>query len=175
MKMEPYSTQYLTLSILPKNANYTIRWTSGNERIATVLGTGGTLFSPNMQVTRGQAVAFLWRAAGRPTPTLKENPFKDVKQGDYYYEAVLWAVQQGIAAGTSATTFAPNATLNYDQLLAFLCRANGGYSGGTEWSALAVIWAQSHGLLDGLPGTFKAGAACPRSDVVYFLWKNYLG
>ena len=138
-------------------------------------GTGGTLFSPNMQVTRGQAVAFLWRAAGRPTPTLTENPFTDVKKGDYYYEAVLWALQQGIGYGTSATTFAPNATLNHDQLLAFLCRANGGYAGGDNWSDLAVSWARERGLLSGIPGTFKANGPCPRSDVVYYLWKNYVG
>ena len=136
-------------------------------------GTGGSNFSPDMSVTRGQAVTFLWRAAGQPKAAASVNPFTDVAAGAYYYEAVLWAVQQGITNGTSDTTFSPDNQLNRDQLLTFLCRANGGYAGGANWSQLAVDWANARGLLAGIPGTFVANSACPRSDVVYYLWKNY--
>ena len=138
-------------------------------------GTGGSTFSPDMTVTRGQAVTFLWRAAGQPKVSLTNNPFTDVIAGAYYYDAVLWAVQQGITNGTSETTFGPDLPLHRDQLLTFLCRANGGYAGGADWSSLAVNWATSRGLLAGIPGTFVAGGDCPRSDVVYYLWKNYNG
>ena len=93
-------------------------------------GTGGNSFSPDMSVTRGQAVTFLWRAAGQPKSTIAVNPFTDVIAGAYYYDAVLWAVQQGITNGTSDTAFSPDLQLNRDQLLTFLCRANGGYAGG---------------------------------------------
>ena len=95
--------------------------------------------------------------------------------GAYYYDAVLWAVQQGITLGTSDTTFIPDMPLHRDQLLTFLCRANGGYAGGDDWSNLAVNWASTRGLLAGVPGTFVAAGDCPRSDVVYYLWKNYIG
>ena len=136
-------------------------------------GTGGSNFSPDMIVNRGQAVTFLWRAAGQPKITAASNPFTDVSAGSYYYDAVLWAVQQGITNGTTATTFSPDAPLHRDQLLTFLCRANGGTAGGADWSKQAVDWANARGLLAGIPGTFTAAGDCPRSDVVYYLWKNY--
>ena len=138
-------------------------------------GTGGGNFSPNMTVTRAQAVTFLWRAAGQPKHTLAVNPFTDVIAGSYYYDAVLWAVQQGITNGTSDTRFSPDRELRRDQLLTFLCRANGGYAGGADWSQLAVDWANSCGLLSGVPDAFVADSLCPRCDVVYYLWKNYNG
>ncbi|MBQ6947241.1 MAG: S-layer homology domain-containing protein, partial [Clostridia bacterium] len=72
-------------------------------------GVDATHFGPNESCTRAQAVTFMWRAAGCPEPTNKTNPFTDVKKKDYYYKAVLWAVENGITAGASATTFAPNA------------------------------------------------------------------
>lgn len=136
-------------------------------------GTGGSYFSPDMTVTRGQAVTFLWRAAGQPKVSAGVNPFTDVPQGAYYYDAVLWAVQQGITNGTSDTAFSPDLPLHRDQMLTFLCRANGGYAGGADWASLAVSWAGTRGLLVGLPGTFVPSDDCPRSEVVYFLWKNY--
>ena len=70
-------------------------------------GTTATTFSPNAFCTRAQTVTFLWRAAGCPVPVTKTNPFTDVKQQDYFYYAVLWAVENGITTGTSATTFSP--------------------------------------------------------------------
>ena len=122
---------------------------------------------------RCQAVTFLWRAAGQPSPTDTYNPFADVSAGDYFYNAVLWAVQQGITAGISATEFGPYRTLERDQLLTFLCRAAGAQAGGDNWSELAVNWAGGRGMLAGVPGVFSAKESCPRRDVVYYLWKYY--
>ena len=138
-------------------------------------GTSATTFSPDLPVTRGQAVTFLWRAAGQPKHSMTVNPFTDVQPGAYYYDAVLWAVQQGITNGISDSAFGPELTLHCDQMLTFLCRANGGYAGGSNWSELAVSWANARGLMTGIPGTFGATRDCPRCDVVYYLWKNYNG
>ena len=159
---------------VPANAYYAqaVSWAVSK---AVTSGTTDTTFSPDRTVTRGQAVTFLWRAAGQPKAISAVNPFTDVKSGAYYYDAVLWAVQQGITSGTTDTTFSPDSTLNRDQLLTFLCRASGGYAGGSDWSQLAVNWANSHGVLSGVPGTFVAKSACPRCDVVYYLWKAYNG
>ena len=86
-------------------------------------GTGATTFSPDQGCTRGQVVTFLHRFAGTPAPGSTEHPFKDVKTGAYYYEAVLWAVAQGVTNGTSATTFSPDKTCTRGQIVTFLYRA----------------------------------------------------
>ena len=70
-------------------------------------GTSATTFDPNGICTRAQAVTFLWRAAGSPAAKSAVMPFTDVKAGSYYYDAVLWAVENGITKGTSETMFSP--------------------------------------------------------------------
>ncbi len=70
-------------------------------------GTDDTHFSPDGICTRAQAVTFLWRTAGSPKPETRAMPFTDVPVGSYYYDAVLWAVENGITKGTSDTTFSP--------------------------------------------------------------------
>lgn len=77
-------------------------------------GTGGGKFSPKDTVTRGQAVAFLWRAAGKPEPKGTGARFTDVASNAYYYKPVLWATEQGITKGTGKNMFSPNGTLPYD-------------------------------------------------------------
>ena len=62
-------------------------------------GTSRYTFSPDAACTRAQVVTFLWRAAGSPALMLNKNPFTDVRAGGYYYDAVLWAVQNGITTG----------------------------------------------------------------------------
>ena len=86
-------------------------------------GTSATTFSPDAICTRAQAVTFLWRAAGSPAPKSSVNPFTDVAAGSYYYDAVLWAVENGITNGTSATAFSPNADCTRAQIVTFLWRA----------------------------------------------------
>lgn len=132
-------------------------------------GTTSTTFSPGNTVTRAQAVTFLWRAAGSPQPSSLVSPFTDVTDPDsYYYQAVLWAAEQGITTGVTAAAFGADSAVAYDQMLAFLARAAGAETGGGSWSDAAIRWAADNGLTDGL--TFSAKAACPRSDVVYCLW-----
>ena len=88
-------------------------------------GTSATTFSPNASCTRAQIVTFLWRASGSPEPKTASNPFTDVAANAYYCKAVLWAVENGITTGTSATTFSPNAPCTRAQGVTFLWRANG--------------------------------------------------
>ena len=86
-------------------------------------GTDDTHFSPDGICTRAQAVTFLWRTAGSPKPETRAMPFTDVPVGSYYYDAVLWAVENGITKGTSDTTFSPNMTCSRAQIVAFLWRS----------------------------------------------------
>ena len=134
-------------------------------------GTSGSTFSPGSTVTRAQAVTFLWRAAGQPEPSASAPTFTDAaNRNSYYYQAVRWAAEEGITNGVTATTFQPNGTLHYDQILAFLCRAAGGNATGSGWSQKAQTWAAANGITDGL--TYAAKGNCPRSDAVYFLWQQ---
>ncbi|MEY8402971.1 S-layer homology domain-containing protein [Oscillospiraceae bacterium 44-34] len=98
--------------------------------------------------------------------------FTDVKTGDYFADPVLWAVEKKITAGTSATTFAPNATCTQSQILTFLWRAKGepkptGTVSGTQYYATAAQWAKEQGLTD----NYSAEADCTRAMVVTYLWK----
>ena len=86
-------------------------------------GIGNNCFGPNNPCTRGQVVTFLWAAAGKPEPTMLYNPFSDVSSSDYYYKAVIWAVQEVITGGTSRTTFSPNDSCTRSQVVTFLWAA----------------------------------------------------
>ena len=85
-------------------------------------GTSKTTFSPGSTCTRGQIVTFLWRSQGVPAASTAENPFTDVASNQYYYKAVLWAAENGITTGTSATTFSPGNTCTRGQVVTFLYR-----------------------------------------------------
>ena len=144
-------------------------------------GTSATTFSPDMSCTRAQMVTFLWRAAGSPEPVTTTNPFTDVNSGVYYYDAVLWAVEQGITSGTSATTFAPDATCTRAQTVTFLYRAAGSpaVSGGSfsdvsadAYYADAVVWAVSGGVTVGTSDTtFSPDMNCTRAQIVTFMYR----
>ena len=88
-------------------------------------GADPTHFNPKGLCTRAQVVTFLWTAAGKPEPTLSENPFEDVKPGKYYSKAVLWALENGITAGVDETHFGPGAVCTRAQVVTFLYKAFG--------------------------------------------------
>ena len=144
-------------------------------------GATATEFKPNDPCTRGQVVTFLWRAAGKPAAA-GENPFTDVAEGTFYYDAVLWAVEQGITTGTSETTFEPDAPCTRDQVVTFMWRAAGkpaaeGSASFTDvaegsFYAEAVAWAVEKGVTTGTSETtFAPGDPCTRGMVVTFLWR----
>ncbi|MBQ6430709.1 MAG: S-layer homology domain-containing protein [Oscillospiraceae bacterium] len=147
-------------------------------------GTSATTFSPNAGCTRAQVVTFLWRAAGSPEPAAAVSPFKDTAEDAYYYKAVLWAVENEITAGTSVTTFSPEATCTRAQIVTFLWR----YEGAPEptaaanpfqdvaagaYFAKAVLWASENGVTAGTSATaFSPDDTCTRAHVVTFLYRD---
>ncbi len=149
--------------------------------------TGGkteTTFAPNEGCTRAQVVTFLWAANGKPAPVSMENPFADIADSDWYYNAVLWAVEQGITGGISATEFGPNQTCTRAQIATFLWAAKGkmpvnGTSEFTdvadsEWYAAPIIWAKENDITGGIgDGKFGPNDTCTRAQVVTFLKKVY--
>lgn len=145
-------------------------------------GTDDTHFSPDGICTRAQAVTFLWRTAGSPKPETRAMPFTDVPVGSYYYDAVLWAVENGITKGTSDTTFSPNMTCSRAQIVAFLWRSEKSPAAGTAnpfadvkstaYSADAVLWAVKENITKGTTNTtFSPDADCTRAQIVTFLWR----
>lgn len=145
-------------------------------------GTDDTHFSPDGICTRAQAVTFLWRAAGSPKPETRTMPFTDVPAGSYYYDAVLWAVENGITKGTSNTTFSPNMTCTRAQIVTFLWRSEKSPAAGTAnlfvdvkstvYYADAVLWAVKEDITKGTTNTtFSPDADCTRAQIVTFLWR----
>ena len=145
-------------------------------------GTGADTFSPSASCTRAQMVTFLWRAAGSPAPKNAANPFKDVSANDYYYDAVLWAVENGITSGTGADTFSPTATVTRGQTVTFLHRAAGSPEGNgnssfsdinkNDYYNSAVLWAAQNGITTGTgDGRFSPGADCTRAQIVTLLFR----
>ncbi|WP_455722666.1 S-layer homology domain-containing protein [Dysosmobacter welbionis] len=145
-------------------------------------GTDDTHFSPDGICTRAQAVTFLWRTAGSPKPETRAMPFTDVPVGSYYYDAVLWAVENGITKGTSDTTFSPNMTCTRAQIVAFLWRSEKSPAAGsrnpfadvksTAYYADAVLWAVKEDITKGSTNTtFSPDADCTRAQIVTFLWR----
>ena len=148
-------------------------------------GVTDTTFQPNASCTRAEMVTFLYRAAGSPEPTNKVNPFTDVAEDSYYYKAVLWAVEKGIAKGTSETTFSPNDTCTRGQTVAFLYRyANSpAVSGSNSFADVsetayyynAILWAMSEKVTEGTSATtFSPNDLCTRGQIVTFLYR-YMG
>jgi hypothetical protein len=86
-------------------------------------GVSANRFGSNDICNRYQVVFFLWRAAGSPEPTSTDNPFIDVSSSDFFCKAVLWAVENGITSGLSATQFGPNSPCTRAQVVTFLYRA----------------------------------------------------
>ena len=151
-------------------------------------GTTATTFSPNAACTRGQIVTFLWRAAGSPAPKTTVNPFTDVAADAYYAKAVLWAVENGITNGTTATTFSPDAPCTRAQAVTFLFRgaiANGleavtlqdllsGFSDAASlpgYAMPAMNWALANGIVQGNGGALMPNNTCTRGQIVTFLYR----
>lgn len=170
-----------------------VLWALENEVTAgtkteSAPGAGDGLFSPELTCSRGQVVTFLWRANGKPAPVSTSNPFSDVTEDDYYYQAVLWAVEKGVTTGTKDEScfgagdglFSPDKTCNRAEVLTFLWRANNkpaangtsaiaaGYAD-TEYYKAAVSWADTTGLLVN-NSTFVPADDCPRADIVTYLY-----
>lgn len=160
-----------------------VKWAAENG-IAS--GTGRYTFSPNAVCTRAQTVTFLWRAAGSPLPRYRVCPFTDVNPRDYYYDAVLWAVEQGITTGLNVTTFGPDVTVTRGQVATFLYRAASAAKPNTfnpfadvkttAYNYNAILWAYDNRITTGTSDTtFSPDAYCTRAQIVTFLYRYYQG
>lgn len=143
------------------------------------------LFGPGAKMTRAMLVTVLYRAAGEPTVTGITNKFTDNKQGQYYYNAVLWASNMGIVNGATATTFDPNGNVTREQIAAILYRYEGsptvtgslsGYPDQAQVSSFAVTamqWAVSTGIITGVTSggrtTLSAKGNATRAQVAVML------
>ena len=145
-------------------------------------GISASRFDPNGICTRAQAVTFLWRAAGSPKPETRTMPFTDVPAGSYYYDAVLWAIENGITKGTSNTTFSPNDTCTRAQIVSFLWRSEKTPVASSRnlftdvkpgaYYLDAVLWAVESGITKGTTAMkFSPDADCTRAQIVTFLWR----
>ena len=145
-------------------------------------GTSATTFAPDGFCTRAQAVTFLWRAAGSPTPKSAAMPFTDVPAGSYYYDAVLWAIESGITKGTSDTTFSPNANCSRGQIVTFLWRSQKSPDAAAAnpftdvaanaYYTSAVLWAVEKSITGGTSATtFSPSANCTRAQIVTFIYR----
>jgi len=160
-----------------------VAWAATN---GVTTGTTPETFSPLNACTRAQVVTFLWRAAGEPKPTSSNNPFTDVIKGEYYYDAVLWAVENGITNGMDATTFGTGISCNRGQVVTFLWRTAGKPSptsstnpfsdvASTAYYYEAVLWAVEMEITNGMSDTTfvpetEAGI-CNRAQIVTFLYR----
>ena len=178
---KPVSTKFVDVA---DNAYYAdaVKWAVEHDPVITN-GVDSTHFAPNRDCTRAQMVTFLWRAAGEPKPESTRNPFTDVKKGAYYYDAVLWAVEQGITTGTGKNTFSPDATVTRAQTVTFLWRMEGQpevkvknpfkdtKSG--QYYYDAVLWAVENEITTGTSATtFAPNDPCTRAQIVTFLYRD---
>ena len=147
-------------------------------------GSGNGKFEPKSKCTRAQLVTFLWRAAGSPEPNTTDNPFTDVTKDDYFYKAVLWAVENKVTTGTSETTFAPHRPCDRAQIVTLIYRAAGEPQVRTTdnpfadvpadaYYAKAVLWAVENGITKGKSAdSFVPNATCTRGEGVTFLYRG---
>ena len=159
-----------------------VMWALDNEV------TGGidvTHFAPEQTVMRCDAMTFFWAANNRPAHSLEQSPFKDVKAKHWYYNAVMWAVENGITGGTDETHFSPKQTCTRSEILQFLYAAMGKpeyhienpYSDvkAKSWYSDGAIWAYEAGLERGEDGKFQAKTPCTRGYVVTYLYRFVTG
>ena len=147
-------------------------------------GASNTIFAPNAECNRGQMATFLWRAAGSPEPISSTCTFVDIDQKDYYYKAILWAVENGITNGTSKTTFSPKEAVNRAQAVTFISRlADNKTSNHTNifsdvepnsYYFNSVQWALENNITQGTSAnTFSPSNICTRGQIVTFLYRFF--
>ena len=183
------SDRFSVLSVVSKpfqdvdpSAYYNVPvWWAVENQITS--GMTQTTFGPENICTRAQVVTFLWRASGEPEPAAKNNPFKDVLETDYFYKAVLWAVEKGITNGISADQFAPSQSCTRAQVATFLWRSQGKPTAANtnhpftdiksgDYYFEAVLWAVEAGVTNGMsPTTFAPDETCTRGQIVTFLYR----
>ena len=160
-----------------------VKWAVGKN---ITKGTSAVTFSPDRTCTRAEIVTFLWRDAGSPMPTISRSPFSDVNysMGADFYNAILWASQNGITAGTDVSHFSPNKTCTRAEIVTFLWRyakkpvgyGNNSFTDVNKTDHApyydAILWAVSKGITNGsTTTTFAPDGTCTRGQAVTFLYR----
>ena len=160
-----------------------VKWAVENNITS---GVSDGKFAPNKTCTRAEVVTFLWNAAGKPAPKSAKNPFVDVKKSDWYYKAVLWAVESGITKGVDATHFAPTKTCTRAEVVVFLRAGSGNPEPKTsknpfvdikkkDWFYKAVLWAVENNITKGVDTThFAPDKTCTRCEIVTFMYQDFI-
>ncbi len=180
---EPVITSFADVQN-PARYYYTpVYWASG-KNIAKGISKEGPQFGPDFDCTRGQIVTFLWRAAGCPEPVTADNPFEDIDADQYFYKAVLWAVEKGITKGTADSVFEPNTSCKRGQSVTFIWRYFGSPGNGEDafsdvksdrFYYKAVYWAVQNGVTSGMTAKqFMPDSPCSRGQIVSFLYHAML-
>ena len=171
----------LPFADVPESAYYrgAVAWAVAN---GITKGQSETVFAPDKICTRAEMVTFLWRAKGSPKPTTADNPFTDILPESYYYDAVLWALENNITTGTSETAFSPNDTVSRSEAVTFLWRCAGKPAAegmlfadvdDGKYYAEAVRWATAGGITNGTgDGAFAPDTKCNRAQIVTFLYRS---
>ena len=162
---------------VPADAWYAaaVTWATDHD---VITGTGGSQFSPDRSCTTGEIITFLWRAVGRPEPEREENPFTDVSASHYYYQAALWAYENGIVSGD---VFGAAELCSRGMAVTYLWRLAGSPGGyfpvfaDVDMDAVyaqAVSWALSEDITGGNGGGFfSPDEICSRGQIVTFLYR----
>lgn len=144
-------------------------------------------FGTGKSCTREDMVTFLWRNAGSPVVSGVTNPFWDVQVGSYYYNAVMWAIKNGITKGVSSNQFGVGRPVTRGEAVTFLYRAAGEPAASTnsgfydvpssQYYAKAVTWAVGKGITNGDGSTvrFNPNGSCLREQIVTFMYRNATG
>ena len=157
-----------------------VKWA---QKLGITNGKTDALFGSSDPCTRGQIVTFLWRAAGTPAPKGTAKIPADVLPGSYSYDAVAWAIENGVTNGFADGTFGVNSTCTRGQSVTFLYRALGtapttvnGFTdvAAGDFYAEAVAWAVENGVTNGTTdSTFSPSNGCTRAQIVTFLFRTY--
>ena len=146
-------------------------------------GVSANRFGPALDCSRGQTMTFLWRAMGEPEPGSTDPALTDVKNGSYYYDAVLWAMQEGVTTGMGKNLFSPDATVTRGQFVTFLYRLSGAKNDAAHpftdvpagsYYEPAIAWAYSKGITTGTSKTaFSPDVPCTRAQIITFLYRYF--
>ena len=146
-------------------------------------GVSANRFGPALDCSRGQTMTFLWRAMGEPEPGSTDPALTDVKNGSYYYDAVLWAMQEGVTTGMGKNLFSPDATVTRGQFVTFLYRLSGAKNDAAHpftdvpagsYYEPAIAWAYSKGITTGTSKTtFNPDSPCTRAQIITFLYRYF--
>jgi|GEM_PF-1491763 len=180
---EPAEETEIPFVDVEKDAYYydAVAWAVAND---ITEGTDDEHFAPEADASRAQVITFIWRAFGRPEPTITVSRFTDVDETAYYYKAVLWAEETGVTEGTSETTFSPDDPITRAETVTFLFRALGSKMSGTlpfrdvadeTYYYDAVLWAAALGITEGTSETtFSPEDDCLRCQIVTFLYRAFV-